>query len=43
MKSITAISSMFILGTTFGLLINKWLVPQNIDFDLTGEDYHLYL
>ncbi|WP_257791733.1 hypothetical protein [Pontibacter actiniarum] len=43
MKSISAISSMLLVGTTVGLFIKSWLAPSTIEIDLTGEEYHLYL
>lgn len=43
MMRITTISSLLLLGTTFGYLMKGWLTPGELDIDLNEEDIHLYL
>ncbi|MFD2245164.1 hypothetical protein [Pontibacter ruber] len=43
MKHISTLSSLFILGTTFGFLMKGWLTPGDLNFDLQDEEVHLYL
>ncbi|WP_262914578.1 hypothetical protein [Pontibacter vulgaris] len=43
MKRLSTISSLFLLGTTFGFIMKGLLTPHNIEIDLSDEDYHLYL
>lgn len=45
MKSITTLSSFFLIGTTISLLMKSWLQPTNLHLDDSDaeEDYHLYL
>ena len=45
MKSITTLSSFFLIGTTLSLLMKSWLQPSTLHLDDsdTEEDYHLYL
>jgi len=43
MKSITTLSSFFLIGTTISLLMKSWLQPTDMNYDSSEEDYHLYL
>lgn len=43
MKSFSTISSLFLIGTTFGYLVKGWLTPEDLDIDLADEEVHLYL
>jgi len=43
MKRLSTISSLLLIGTTFGFFMKGWLTPQDIEIDLTDEDVHMYL
>ncbi|WP_255481061.1 hypothetical protein [Pontibacter sp. Tf4] len=43
MKRISTISSLLLIGTTFGFLMKGWLTPHDLQIDLSDEDVHLYL
>ncbi|WP_299708361.1 hypothetical protein [uncultured Pontibacter sp.] len=43
MLRITTISSLLLLGTTFGYLMKGWVTPEQLHMDLHDEDIHLYL
>lgn len=43
MMRITTISSLLLIGTTFGYLVKGWLTPHELEIDLNEEDIHLYL
>jgi hypothetical protein len=43
MMRITTISSLLLIGTTFGYLMKGWLTPDELNIDLHEEDIHLYL
>lgn len=45
MKSITTLSSFFLIGTTLSLLMKSWLQPTNLHLDNreSDDDYHMYL
>jgi hypothetical protein len=40
---ITTISSLLLLGTTFGFFVKGWVTPEQFNMDLHEEDIHLYL
>lgn len=43
MKNISTISSLLLIGTTFGFLMKGWLTPENFNINLPDEEVHLYL
>jgi len=43
MKNISTISSLLLIGTTFGILVRGWLTPVDLNIDLTDDEVHLYL
>lgn len=45
MKSITTLSSFFLIGTTLSLLMKSWLQPATLHLDdlESEDDYHMYL
>jgi hypothetical protein len=43
MMRFTTVSSLLLLGTTFGFLMKGWLTPEQLNIDLSEEDIHLYL
>ena len=43
MKQLSTYSSVFILGTTFGLLMKGWLKPGKPLSGRQDEEVHLYL
>lgn len=40
---ISTISSLLLLGTTFGYLMKGWVTPEHFQLDHHDEDIHLYL
>ncbi|HEY4650976.1 MAG TPA: hypothetical protein VIG72_06155 [Pontibacter sp.] len=43
MKRLSTISSLLLIGTTFGFLMKGWLTPHDLHLDLSDEDIHMYL
>jgi hypothetical protein len=43
MMRISTISSLLLLGTTFGFFMKGWITPEHLNMDLLEEDIHLYL
>lgn len=43
MMRFTTLSSLFLLGTTFGYFVKGWVAPEQFEMDLHDEDIHLYL
>ncbi|WP_255531081.1 hypothetical protein [Pontibacter sp. FD36] len=43
MMRFTTISSLLLIGTTFGYLMKGWMSPGQFQMDLHEEDIHLYL
>ncbi|WP_255487942.1 hypothetical protein [Pontibacter deserti] len=43
MKRLSTISSLLLLGTTFGFFMKGWLTSHDIHIDLSEEEVHMYL
>ncbi|MCP2045158.1 hypothetical protein [Pontibacter sp. HSC-36F09] len=43
MMRFTKISSLLLIGTTFGFFMKGWMSPEQLQMDLHEEDIHLYL
>ncbi|WP_255532018.1 MULTISPECIES: hypothetical protein [Pontibacter] len=43
MTRISTISSLLLIGTTFGFLMKSWLTPHDLHIDLSEENVHMYL
>ncbi|WP_255594073.1 hypothetical protein [Pontibacter sp. HSC-14F20] len=43
MMRFTTISSLLLIGTTFGYFMKSWIAPEQLQMDLHEEDIHLYL
>jgi hypothetical protein len=43
MKNISTISSLLLIGTTFGILMKGWLETDDLVIDLSDEEVYLYL
>ncbi|MER2998264.1 hypothetical protein [Pontibacter populi] len=43
MKRLSTISSLLLIGTSFGFFMKSWLTPHDMHLDLSDEEVHLYL